>query len=132
MPKWVKLITIYMESILVIDDDVGSRSILRIILETQGYRVIEAADGRDAESYLAQDPPRLVITDVLMPEKDGFEVLLDLRRRCANTRVIVVSGGGKVDSAQYLDLANQLGADRTFSKPFKVEELLRAVKELLG
>jgi DNA-binding response OmpR family regulator len=121
-----------MESILVIDDDVGSRSILRIILETQGYRVVEATDGCDAESYLVQDPPRLVITDVLMPEKDGFEVLLDLRRRCPNTRVIVVSGGGKVDSAQYLDLANQLGADRTFSKPFKVEELLRAVRELLG
>ncbi|NMB74577.1 MAG: response regulator [Myxococcales bacterium] len=120
-----------MESILVIDDDVGSRSILRIILENRGYRVLEATDGRDAEPHLREDPPHLVITDVLMPEKDGFEILLDLRRRCPGTRVIVVSGGGKVDSAQYLELAHQLGADRTFAKPFKVEELLQAVQELL-
>jgi len=118
--------------ILVVDDEEQMRRVLKQMLESAGYQVSEAPDGKVALWISKVSPADLTITDLIMPEKEGIETIRELKRDFPEVRVIAISGGGKVGAELYLDMARELGIDRTLEKPFKKEDLLKAVKEVLG
>ena len=119
-----------MATILVIDDDQEVREFLVTVLERAGHDVAAAANGRDGVAMFRDKPVQVVITDIIMPEKDGIETILDLRREHPDLKVIAISGGGRTTPENYLHSARLLGADRAMRKPFKNEEILRAIDEL--
>ena len=115
-----------MATILVIDDEEPVRTLLRFALEAAGYEVTEAANGREGLERYRQRPTDLVITDMLMPELNGLDMLLDLTREFLHAKVIAISGVGGEQNV--LDVAILLGARQTFEKPFSVPQLLQAVR----
>jgi len=119
-----------MATILVIDDDQEVREFLVTVLERGGHVVTAACNGRDGVTMFRDNPVQVVITDIIMPEKDGIETILDLRREHPALKVIAISGGGRTTPENYLHSARLLGADRAMRKPFKNEDILRAVEEL--
>ncbi|MGO8943787.1 MAG: response regulator [Syntrophobacteraceae bacterium] len=121
-----------MPHILVIDDDVQMLFLLREMLDQAGYGVLVAPDGKKGIKVCENTHVDLVITDVVMPEMEGLDVIMDLRRQFPGTKIIAVSGGGKIGPEDYLKMAGKLGANRTFTKPFGCNALLDAVKELVG
>jgi DNA-binding response OmpR family regulator len=120
-----------MARILVVDDDDQVRTMLRITLEREGYEVEEAPDGQVAISLYHQQAVDLVITDIVMPEKEGIETIMELRRSNPDVKIIAISGGGRVNPEDYLRWAGKFGAQRSFTKPVDRVELLAAVCELL-
>ncbi len=118
--------------ILIVDDEAQIRTMLRKILEDAGYEVSEAPDGKVALWIHKEKPADLIITDLIMPEKEGIETILELKKDFPDVKMIAISGGGKGDLATYLDLARKSGADSALGKPFEKEELLKEVKDLLG
>lgn len=120
-----------MSRILVIDDDPQVRVVLRRMLEYSGYEVAEAADGAQGMQEFRANPADLVITDILMPEQEGIETIIALRREHKGLPVIAISGGGAIAADEHLTAAGMLGAARTLAKPFTREQILAAVKELL-
>jgi two-component system response regulator (stage 0 sporulation protein F) len=113
-------------TILVIDDEEIIRVLLRSALEEAGYEVTEAANGREGLELYRQRPIHLVITDILMPEMNGLDMLLELTREFLDAKVIAVSGAG--EERNVLDVAKLLGARQTFRKPFNIPDLLGAVR----
>jgi len=118
--------------ILIVEDDDELRTVLRQFLEQEGYGVVEAADGRAAMEMQRQTGADLVITDIVMPEMDGIETIMALRRGFPSVKIIAISGGERVGPRAFLNLAKVLGAHRTLHKPFVFEDMLEAVEELLG
>jgi DNA-binding NtrC family response regulator len=121
-----------MARILVIDDDVKLRELIRRFLERAGYEVNIAENSMVALEMQRQNPADVIITDIFMPEKEGTEIIMDLSVEFPEAKVIAISGGGSVADIDFLQLAENLGALKTFQKPFKLEELLAAVEELLA
>ncbi|QTA90071.1 response regulator [Desulfonema magnum] len=121
-----------MKHIIVADDDPLIRRLLRSVLEDGGYRVTEASDGKITIKLYRQKPADLVILDLIMPEKEGIETIIELRRDFPNIKIISISGGLMGEAEAFLDAARKLGALRTFKKPLNPFEMLRAVKELTG
>lgn len=121
-----------MERILVIDDDTQIREMLREILEREGYEVEAAENGKDALAIQQADPCDVIITDLIMPEQDGVETIMEFMQRDPTVKIIAISGGGRIGPRDYLEMAEALGAKKTFYKPFKRQEMLAAVKELLA
>ncbi len=119
-----------MATVLVIEDDQEVRDYLVAVLGRAGHEVSAAANGRDGVAAFHDHPTQVVITDIIMPEKDGIETILDLRREHPQLKVIAISGGGRSTPENYLHSARLLGADRAIRKPFKNEEILAAVREL--
>jgi CheY-like chemotaxis protein len=119
-----------MARILIVDDEPQMRRLLREALERAGYSVDEACDGLLALVRFAEHQPDLVITDLIMPQREGLETIQTLRRKCPKVPIIAISGGGRESSSGYLTIAATFGANRVFAKPFRVEELLSAVAEL--
>lgn len=120
-----------MKRILVIDDDMQMREMLRQVLERAGYEVEDAADGKIGMNIQRQEPVDLVITDLIMPEKEGIETIRELRRDFPQLKIVAISGGGRISANGYLNVAKTIGADQTFSKPFELKELIGTVKDLL-
>lgn len=110
------------------EDDESIRLALRKSLSRAGHEVQEAANGAEgAAIYRDTPPPDLIISDILMPDQDGVEALLDLRNTLPEVKIIVISGNAQ----EFLPIAKDLGAHRTFAKPFQQSEILEAVSELL-
>ena len=118
-----------MAHILVIDDDEMVRAMTKAALETGGHSVSTAADGREAARKVDQEKFDLLITDIIMPDRDGLEVITGLKGR-ARMPVIAMTGLF-IDAALYLKIAQTLGADRTIQKPFTGQQLLHLVREVL-
>jgi YesN/AraC family two-component response regulator len=97
-----------------------------------GYEAAEAVNGREALNMQEKNPADLIITDIIMPEMEGIDTIITFRENYPQAKIIAISGGGHIDSGEYLDLADKLGAARTFAKPFSLNQLLSAVRELLG
>lgn len=116
--------------ILVVDDDYQMREMLGVILERKGYDVKTASDGNAAIQLQQTKPFDIIITDIIMPEKEGLETISELRRGYPRLKIIAISGGGRYRPEGYLELAKQLGADLVLAKPFGSWEILSAVKEL--
>jgi CheY-like chemotaxis protein len=121
-----------MARILVVDDEPQMREVLCQALEGRGHIVDQAGDGREAFLRLAEHQPDLVITDLVMPDMEGLETIQALRNKFPALPIIAISGGGRIGPETYLSIAGQFGAERTFAKPFRLAELLTAVRELTG
>lgn len=121
-----------MPRVLVIEDDEEVRDLLDSLLSREGYDVATAANGKLGVSAFLSQPFDLVITDIIMPEKDGIEAIMDLRRGRPELKLIAISGGGRAEPENYLHSAQLLGANRTLRKPFTNQAILAAVKELIG
>ena len=122
-----------MKRILVIDDEEQIRSMLRMMLEDAGYEVEDASDGNIGIMVFREKPADVIIIDILMPEKEGIETIMELRQDFPGIKIIAISGGGRFKSpTTFLTMAEHFGADRTFTKPIDRDALLSAVQELLG
>jgi DNA-binding response OmpR family regulator len=120
-----------MAHILLIDDDELFRPMLRENLEEMGYMVTEARNGKEGLDKYASAPTDLVLTDLIMPEKEGIETIIELRKKWPGVKIIAMSGGGRVSAANYLKTAQRLGAECILSKPFSIDELDAAISKLL-
>ena len=121
-----------MAHILVIDDDSSLRKLIRRVLESAGHEVDEASNGRIALDMQRKNPTELIITDIFMPEMEGTEFIMNMSDEFPKVKVIAISGAGNIEDVDFLELAKNLGALKTFQKPFKQAELLAAVEELLN
>jgi CheY-like chemotaxis protein len=117
-----------MPSILVVDDENQIRRLVREALEQAGYDVTEARDGTEALRQCRLAPADLVIMDILMPNQDGLETTIALRREFPDVKVIVITGGSDmIGILNFLDVAKMLGAHSTLQKPFEMKSLLDTV-----
>ena len=121
-----------MARILIVEDDEHIRTMFRRMLEGAGYEVIEASNGKEGLKAYHDYSPDLVITDIVMPDKEGTEMIAELRRDFPDVKIIAISGGGVISSSRYLGVVKILGVDRTFAKPVQPKELLAAVREVIG
>jgi CheY-like chemotaxis protein len=122
-----------MALILVIDDMASMRDLVRRMLERAKHTVIEAEDGERGLAVFAQQGPALVITDLLMPKKEGIETIQQIRRSRPDAKIIAMSGSDDLRcDNQYLDAAKKLGADAVLAKPFRPATLVDAVNRLLN
>jgi CheY-like chemotaxis protein len=120
-----------MARILVIDDEEPIRAVLRKALMCLGHTVTEAADGKEGLRMFAEHGADLVITDLVMPEMEGFEVLMTLRGEHPNVKIIAISGGGRQGAGDNLRMAKYLGASRVIPKPMSMAQLTEALDALL-
>lgn len=118
--------------IILVEDNKDQRTALRVLLESEGYSVREASTSREALQLELDHPARVLITDIFMPDVDGFELIQRFRRDFPQTKVVVISGGGKVARQDYLESAKLMGVDATFPKPYPIEELIQTVAALAG
>ncbi|MBU0729112.1 MAG: response regulator [Proteobacteria bacterium] len=122
-----------MARILVVDDEVPFRKALCKMLLNAGFDVDEAADGSEAIKIYRQHPADLVIMDIVMPEKEGIETIIELRRDYPDIKIIAISGGGEYGHPEgYLAVAKKLGVLKTFAKPFEYKAFIDAVKAALN
>lgn len=121
-----------MARILVLDDEDHMREAVRLALERDGHEVSEVADGATALSLFRDHPTDIVITDLVMPHKDGAEVIRDLRKLSDQVKIVALSGRGGICIKANLDRALMTGADRALMKPCDFDELRRTIRELTG
>jgi len=119
-------------SVLIVDDDQGARRQLRTLLGANGYTVIEAGNGRIARDVLAESEIDLVVSDIFMPECDGFELIAAIRAMEHPLPVIAMSDHESWTGLNFLDAANDLGAAAVIEKPFRAQALLRLIGDALA
>jgi two-component system, chemotaxis family, chemotaxis protein CheY len=118
-----------MSSVLVVDDEEAIRRLIRDTLGHAGYQVSEARDGKEGLLHYRRAPTDLVIMDILMPDQDGLESILTLRREFPAAKIIAITGGSDmIGILNFLDVAKMLGARRTLQKPFDMKHLLEVVQ----
>ena len=112
-----------MKSVLVIDDEPLVRKTIRLVLEQLGYEVQEAETGVEGIKLAGQRKFDLVITDILMPDMDGLETIINLKSASNTPKLLAISGGGRTKNTEFLNIAEKLGADDTLKKPFDLADL---------
>ncbi|WP_295071522.1 response regulator [uncultured Fibrobacter sp.] len=120
-----------MSTILIIDDDAQLNLMLKSALELKGYTVDTACNGKKAKTLYQKNTYDVIITDIIMPEGDGFEVVLDLRRMGMSDRTIAISGGGRTSAEDYLATAQHFDVAAIFSKPLDLQQLRNKVDEII-
>jgi CheY-like chemotaxis protein len=120
-----------MAKILIIDDEKPVREALEAVAAAAGHVTRSAADGRQGMAEFISFQPDLVITDMLMPEKEGIETIADLRKLRPTLPILAISGGGRVGNLSFLKMAERFGATRTLAKPFSASVLMAVLLELL-
>lgn len=121
-----------MKRIIVIDDEEQILNLLKAMLEDKGYMVDTATNGHKGLVCISNNLPDLIICDIIMPEKEGVETIIEIRKKYPHLKIIAISGGGKNNLNDYLLMAKSIGASKTLSKPFRHKEILDAVEELIG
>jgi CheY-like chemotaxis protein len=121
-----------MSKILLIDDDPLVRKVISRILKYEGYELLLADDGRRGLELFRSEQPELVITDIIMPEKEGIETIREIRAISPDAKIIAISGGGRIGNVDYLSLAEKFGAREVLSKPFEPAELTDSILRCLG
>ncbi len=121
-----------MARILIVDDEELVRAALVLLLERESHELCEASDGVEALVQIRKHPPDLVVIDLFMPDKDGFEVIRDIRDIAPNLKIIAISGGAPIGVWNILQFAANFGADETFAKPIDQDILLSSVSRLLS
>ena len=121
-----------MAHVLVIDDDVVIRKLLTDMLENAGHEVHCASDGKSGLQSYQESSFDLVVTDIVMPDYSGINLITDLLQIDPDAKIIAISGGGMIDAARYLSIAEMIGAQHILYKPFSTQELLTAVNDLLN
>lgn len=118
-------------TLLIVDDDDELRDVLVEVLRSRGYVVRAARDGVEATKAIAKSDVELVVTDLIMPEKDGIQLMNEIRRKYPKVKIVAMSGGGHVPREQYLRIARGLGAHAVLEKPFSSQQLVDLVEQLL-
>ncbi len=121
-----------MAKILIIDDETAISMMLKKMVEKAGFEAKTANNGVEGLSVFDTFNPDLLITDIVMPEKEGLELIFELRRKNPNLKIIAISGGGRFQYEGYLNSAKHLGANRVFQKPLDLKELMNSITELLS
>ncbi|HVP85596.1 MAG TPA: response regulator [Rhizomicrobium sp.] len=117
--------------ICVIDDDESVRQTVGRILRGAGYAVVEAKDGEVGLRVVEREMPAMIVTDIVMPNREGIETIREAKQRFPSIPIIAISGGGRLGPDGFLELAVKLGADDCLAKPFRPAELLDKVSRLL-
>ena len=121
-----------MAMILLVDDDVMVRETVKHILLSAAHDVVIAQDGKRALEIFSKSRFDLVITDIIMPEKDGIEVIAEMRRLKPEVRILAISGGGRIGNTDFLQIAEKIGAAATIAKPFDPDDFLVKVDQCLA
>ena len=121
-----------MARILLVDDEEIVRVLMREALESSGHEVTEAMNGNEGVAMQRAHPFDLIITDIVMPEKEGLEMIIELKKDFPVLKIIAVSGGGRVNNSNYLGFAKKFGAQKILTKPVTQEALLYAVNGCLA
>jgi DNA-binding response OmpR family regulator len=116
--------------ILVVDDNEDLRSVVQMLLQADGFEVAVAANGQQALVQHRAAPADVVVTDLFMPDKDGIETILELRRTSPGVKIVAISGWTSTQGSDYLRVAREIGAAATLQKPFDPAELSRVVRAL--
>lgn len=120
-----------MGHILIIDDEPQIRRMLRNWCEAEGYEVVEASDGREGIQSFRKHLSDVIITDIVMPNTEGVETIVTLKKEFPDVKIIAISAGGQFQHQGYLELARLFGADHAFEKPFTKQDLMAAVRQLM-
>jgi YesN/AraC family two-component response regulator len=120
-----------MALILIVDDDALVRESIKAILAAEGHAIREAENGLRADTFFRNGPPDLMITDILMPEREGIETIMKVRASHPDMKILAISGGGRSGQMDFLEVAQKFGAHATLKKPFDRKTLLDAVRPLL-
>ena len=120
------------QDILIADDNAALRQSLKLLLEAAGYRVRLAADGDEAFALQRERPADILITDIFMPQADGFEAIDRFRNAFPATKIVAISGDAARAKLEYLPVAVLMGVEATLRKPFNADDLLRVVRSLGG
>jgi DNA-binding NtrC family response regulator len=121
-----------MSRILVIDDDHHILIMVKKMLERAGFEVVLASNGNEGLALFNKTQVDLVITDIIMPEKEGLETIREMKKFQPDLKIIAMSGGGKITADNYLETAKIFGASRTLGKPFSQKQLVSTVQDLMG
>ena len=121
-----------MGKILIIDDEPYILLMLKKMIEKIGYEVELASNGREGIDIFRNNRVDMVITDIIMPDKEGLEIILEMKQAQPELKIIAISGGGRISPESYLECAKHFGAEKVFQKPFRQAELISAVNELCG
>jgi DNA-binding response OmpR family regulator len=120
-----------MAKILIIDDEASLRQLMRDVLEQAGHQVTDAPNGLVGVEHFKGARFDLVITDIIMPDQEGIETILEIRQHAPDQKIIAISGGGRTRNAEFLAVAKKVGADEILAKPFSLADLRRAVSVCL-
>jgi DNA-binding response OmpR family regulator len=120
-----------MAKILVIDDEPSILLMIKKMLEKAGHEVDMALNGKEGMQIFEKNKADLLITDIIMPEKEGLETIVEMRKKFPELKIIAISGGGRISADGYLPGAKLLGANMVFQKPLVQKEFLEAVTFLL-
>jgi CheY-like chemotaxis protein len=120
-----------MQKILIIDDNSAVRATMARILELAGYETITAGDGNEGLIRMRQDQPDLIITDIIMPEKEGIETIRQILIERPGMKIMAVSGGGRHANMDFLEVARKLGAMEVLEKPFEPDDLVNRVSRCM-
>ena len=115
--------------ILIIDDELQIREILRIWFEQEGFTVLDAENGREGVKMQRRNPAQLLICDLIMPDQEGIETITSFKKEFPGVGIIAISGGGKIEPDSYLEIAVQLGAWKAFKKPLDIPLLIESTRE---
>ena len=121
-----------MARILLVDDEPLLRETLKIALQAAGHAVSVAQNGTAALALLTDQSFDVIVTDILMPETDGLEMIMRVRKESGNVRIIAMSGGGRTRNMDMLDFATSFGADAVLAKPFLPKQLIASVADIMG
>jgi DNA-binding response OmpR family regulator len=119
-----------MTSVLLVEDNADLRELMQRALEEDGFAVDAAPDGLTALALQRNAPADVVVTDIFLPAGDGIETIMALRRDFPRSRIVAISGGAGSLNIDYLPLALKLGADKALAKPFEIDDLISAVREV--
>jgi two-component system, chemotaxis family, chemotaxis protein CheY len=121
-----------MAHVLVVDDEGQMRKLIRLVMEQEGHTVVEAPNGKKAIQHLQEAEIDLVISDIVMPDMDGLELIRGIRRNHPGIKILAISGAGKEGPGLYLNMAEHFGADEILMKPFSPDQLIKKVSAVLG
>tara|TARA_B100001989_G_scaffold252842_1_gene236523 strand:+ start:521 stop:886 length:366 start_codon:yes stop_codon:yes gene_type:complete len=116
---------------LVIDDDELVRTMICSVLRNRKCTVYEAVNGEEGVKLAKEHSPNFVITDMLMPDKEGIQTIIEIKALNPDIKIIAMSGGGEKKNMTFLEMAKKVGAHKLLKKPFKPSELFETIKELL-
>ena len=119
------------QTVLIMEDDPIMLRNLTQWFQQAGCQVMAARDGADGLAQFQKLRPDAVVTDILMPNREGFETLMAIKAQAPEVRILAISGGGRLGSTDLLDVAHKLGADAVMAKPFRAADVVGAVARLL-
>jgi CheY-like chemotaxis protein len=120
-----------MAHVLVVDDEDQMRKLIRLVLQKEGHTVVEASNGKKAVQHIQENEIDLVISDVVMPDMDGIELIQEIRKAHPKMKILAISGAGQEGPGLYLNIAERLGADAILMKPFAPGQLIEKVSALI-